>query len=506
MTQKRSGEAVVKVLIVDDEEAARYGVRRALASLGYEIAEAGSVGEARAQVAEVAPDLLLLDVNLPGQSGLEFLRELHEGEGAPREAPLVILITAHGSERMAVEAIKTGAYDYLSKPFEVEDLRLVVKNAVETITLRRENRALRASLELEGAQRGSLIGVSESMRRVRSLIEKVSETEATVLVRGESGTGKELVAREIHERSTARRRGAFVAVNCAALPSELIESELFGHEKGAFTGATARRQGKFEQADGGTLFLDEIGDMSTNVQAKLLRALEERRIERLGGAQSIPVDVRIVSATHRPLEQEIERGNFRADLFYRLRVVTVDIAPLRERREDIPALAESFIRLAAGRYKMPVRAIAPAAMRLLVGYDWPGNVRELRNAVERAMVLAEGDELTARDLPEEIRPGRETANIDTPPPTPSGESASGGGNDVPVPFTADFRSDRREFERRYITRCLEETGGNVTRAAAILGMHRQSLQHKLRELGLGRRYVALDGDTATAPTPDKSDN
>jgi DNA-binding NtrC family response regulator len=505
MMQKRSSASALSVLIVDDEEAARYGVRRALGNLGYEIEEAGSVDEARARFEQGAPDLLLLDVNLPGQSGLDFLRELHGGKGAREDAPLVILITAHGSERMAVEAIKTGAYDYLSKPFEVEDLRLVVKNAIETIKLRRENRDLRASLEREGAQRGSLIGTSESMRRVRSLIEKVSETEATVLVRGESGTGKELVAREIHERSTSRRRGAFVAVNCAALPSELIESELFGHEKGAFTGATARRQGKFEQADGGTLFLDEIGDMSANVQAKLLRALEERRIERLGGgAESVPVDVRIVSATHRPLEQEIERGNFRADLFYRLRVVTVEVAPLRERREDIPALAESFIRLAAERYRMPLRSIAPAAMRRLVEYDWPGNVRELRNAVERAMVLAEGDELTARDLPEEIYAARrDTAHSETPRRA-SAESA-GGGDDLPVPFTADFRADRREFERRYITRCLEETGGNVTRAAAILGMHRQSLQHKLRELGLARRYVTLDGDTATE-APDKSDN
>ncbi|HEX8130964.1 MAG TPA: sigma-54 dependent transcriptional regulator [Pyrinomonadaceae bacterium] len=505
MTQKRSADAVIKVLIVDDEEAARYGVRRALSSFGYEIAEAGSVGEARAQFEQSAPDLLLLDVNLPGQSGLEFLRELNEGEEAQVYAPLVILITAHGSERMAVEAIKTGAYDYLSKPFEVEDLRLVVKNAVEMIKLRRENQQLRERMRLEGAAHGTLIGNSESMRRVRSLIEKVSETDATVLVRGESGTGKELVAREIHERSTARRRGAFVAVNCAALPSELIESELFGHEKGAFTGATARRQGKFEQADGGTLFLDEIGDMSANVQAKLLRALEERRIERLGGgAESIPVDVRIVSATHRPLEQEIERGNFRADLFYRLRVVTVDIDPLRARREDIPALAESFIRLAAERYKMPLRTIAPAAMRRLVEYDWPGNVRELKNAVERAMVLAEGDELTARDLPEEIRASPDKANADAPRQA-SGES-EGTGDDLPVPFTADFRADRREFERRYITRCLEETGGNVTRAATILGMHRQSLQHKLRELGLARRYVTLDGDAAAAPAADKSDN
>jgi DNA-binding NtrC family response regulator len=314
-------------------------------------------------------------------------------------------------------------------------------------------------------------------------------------VRGESGTGKELVAREIHERSQSRRSGAFVAVNCAALPSELIESELFGHEKGAFTGAAARRRGKFEQADGGTLFLDEIGDMSANVQAKLLRALEERHIERLGGNESIPVDVRIVSATHRPLEQEIKDGNFRADLFYRLRVVTIEIAPLRERREDIPVLADSFARAAAERYNLPVRPLGQSALRRLIVYDWPGNVRELRNTIERAAIMAEGDELTARDLPEEIK---------KQPSMNGGESAhheAETDGSLAVPFTADFRSDRREFERRYIARCLEDSGGNVTRAATILGMHRQSLQHKLRELGLARRYVSVSADAQ-----EKSDN
>jgi DNA-binding NtrC family response regulator len=394
---------------------------------------------------------------------------------------------------MAVEAIKSGAYDYLSKPFEIEDLRLVVKNALETVRLRRENRTLRRRIELEGARQGPLLGNSEAMQRVRGVIEKVAETDATVLVRGESGTGKELVARELHERSSHRRKGAFVAVNCAALPSELIESELFGHERGAFTGAAARRRGKFEQADGGTLFLDEIGDMSANVQAKLLRALEERRIERLGGGESIPVDVRIVSATHRPLEQEIERGGFRADLFYRLRVVTVEIPPLRERREDIPQLAQVFARHAAERYGLPERVIAPSALRRLVEYDWPGNVRELRNAVERSMILAEGADVTASDLPEEISGAQRTQKE----PTASAASAPATNpGDLFVPFTTDFREDRREFERRYIARCLEETGGNVTRAAAILGMHRQSLQHKLRELGLARRYVAVGDEGA----------
>jgi len=276
------------------------------------------------------------------------------------------------------------------------------------------------------------------------------------------------------------------------LPSELIESELFGHEKGAFTGAAARREGKFEQADGGTLFLDEIGDMSANVQAKLLRALEERRIERLGGNESIPVDVRIVSATHRPLEQEINNGNFRADLFYRLRVVTIDIPPLRERREDIPVLAETFLRGANERYELPQRVLGQSALKKLLEYSWPGNVRELKNTIDRAVIMAEGDEITARDLPDEVSAGMSKSTLT--------DSDDEEGDGLRVPFTADFREDRREFERRYITRCLEHTQGNVTRAAEILDMHRQSLQHKLRQLGLGRRYVSVGGET-----PDNSD-
>ena len=477
---KKDTERTFQLLIVDDEEAQRYGMRRALSGFGYEIREAESVEAARAALKSQEFDLLLLDVNLPGESGLDFLAEL---QSTSETSPLVIIITAHGSERMAVEAIKSGAHDYLSKPFEIEDLRLVVKNALETLRLRRENRNLRKQIESEGERRGSLLGDSDAMQRVRAIIEKVADTDATILVRGESGTGKELVAREIHQRSTTRHRGAFVAVNCAALPSELIESELFGHEKGAFTGAAARRQGKFEQADGGTLFLDEIGDMSPNVQAKLLRALEERSIERLGGSEAIPIDVRIVSATHRALEQEITNGNFRADLFYRLRVVTIEIPPLRDRVEDIPFLASSFARAASERYNLPERPIAQSALRQLIAYPWPGNVRELRNTIERAVILAEGNELTARDLPDEVKnsgakQGTEKLSVEEK-------------NGLRIPFTSDFRSDRREFERRYIARCLEESGGNVTRAAGILGMHRQSLQHKLRELGLARRYVSV---------------
>ncbi|HVS20305.1 MAG TPA: sigma-54 dependent transcriptional regulator [Pyrinomonadaceae bacterium] len=472
------GTRSLRLLIVDDEEASRYGIRRALETFGCEIVEAESAEAARATMRGQPFDLLLLDVNLPGISGLDFLKELQSGgEDSQAEPPLVIIITAHGSERLAVQAVKSGAYDYISKPFELDDLRLVVKNALETIQLRRENRSLRRRIEIEASQRGALLGNSAAMHEVRSIIEKVADTDATVLVRGESGTGKELVARELHERSSARSSGAFVAVNCAALPTELIESELFGHEKGAFTGAAARRKGKFEQANGGTLFLDEIGDMSANVQAKLLRALEERRIERLGGDESIPVDVRIVSATHRDLEEEITTGNFRADLFYRLRVVTIDIAPLRQRREDIPGLAEAFSRQVAEHHGLPQRPIARDALKQLMGYAWPGNVRELHNAIERAAIMSEGDELNAIDL-------QATKSRDA-----EVETAANG--NLLTPYTSDFRDDRREFERRYIARCLEESGGNVTRAASILGMHRQSLQHKLRELGLGRRYVAV---------------
>jgi DNA-binding NtrC family response regulator len=500
----------LRLLIVDDEEASRYGMRRALTTFGYSVSEADSAEAARILLKQQQPDLMLLDVNLPGISGLDFLRELQSSDmseppasaagpsgraastarsssGGSSSRPLVIIITAHGSERMAVEAVKSGAYDYLSKPFELDELRLVVKNAAETVELRRENLSLRRRIEVERSQRGALIGASEGMQRVRAMIEKVAETDATVLVRGESGTGKELVARELHEKNSVRSQGPFVAVNCAALPSELIESELFGHEKGAFTGAAARRQGKFEQANGGTLFLDEIGDMSANVQAKLLRALEERRIERLGGNESIPVDVRIVSATHRPLEQEIAAGHFRADLFYRLRVMTIDIPPLRDRREDIPLLAETFTRAAAERYGLPLRQVAQSALRRLLDYEWPGNVRELKNTIERAAIMADGEELRSVDLPDEITTAAAPGNI----PTDNTESTTGG---LSVPFTAEFREDRREFERRYISRCLEHTQGNVTKAAEILGMHRQSLQHKLRQLGLGRRYVTVGAD------------
>ncbi|MCI0338836.1 MAG: sigma-54 dependent transcriptional regulator [Acidobacteria bacterium] len=474
-----------KILIIDDEEAARYGMVRALKN--YSVIEAASAEEARKEVAHTRPHLILLDINLPGTSGLDYLRELAGTE----DAPPVIMITAHGSERTAVEAIKAGAYDYLPKPFEVDELRLVVKNALEASSLRRENEKLRAELKAARGV-GELLGTSEQMRRIYDLIAKVATTDVTVLICGESGTGKELVAHAIHEQSAHRRNGDFIAMNCAALPSDLIESELFGHEKGAFTGAAGQRKGKFELAHGGTIFLDEIGDMSPNTQAKLLRVLEDRKIERLGGSHSIPVDVRVISATNRDLAASIAAEKFRSDLYYRLRVVEIDLPPLRERREDIPLLAENFRRAYAEKYHLRCAEIGADAMKQLVTYDWPGNVRELRNAIERSLVLCEGRSLRAEDLPEEVNSERVTERSGEIFKRISPSNTIDATELLEIPYLTDFREARREFERAYIERVLHETGGNVTRAAERVGMHRQSLQQKLKDLGLTRRYVITE--------------
>jgi DNA-binding NtrC family response regulator len=463
------------ILIVDDEEAARYGMRRALDRQGYHVIEAADTQEARQRMEIERPDLLLLDLNLPGESGMEFLQSLPPAP-AP---PLVIVITAHGSERTAVQAIKRGAYDYLSKPFEVDELRLVVKNALEKIQLQRENQALREQL-LMNQGFGRLIGASPAMRRVYDVIEKVAETDVTVLIQGESGTGKELVAREIHERS-ARRDGPFVAVNCAAMPSELIESELFGHEKGAFTGASQQRKGKFELAHRGTLLLDEIGDMSLTTQAKVLRAVESREIERLGGSGCIPVDVRIISATHKDLDAEIAAERFREDLYYRLRVVTIKLPPLRERREDIPLLAQTFCARSAAAYQSDCRQIAPDALTGLMEYSWPGNVRELRNVIERSVVLCDGEVLRADDLPEEIR---------QPPVKEKRHPEAAADDHITVNYSTDYHEVKRAFERHYLEMVLRRADHNITRAAEMLGLHRQSLQQKLRQLGISRHYKA----------------
>jgi DNA-binding NtrC family response regulator len=462
------------VLIVDDEPAARFGMKRALEKEGYTILEADSPAGADHLIANQSPDVVLLDVRLASESGLDYLPSLISKD----HPPVVIVVTAHGSERTAVQAIKLGAYDYLSKPFDVDELRILVKNASETHALRAENASLRRKLAATGTF-GQLIGSSPAMETVYSLIDKVAPTDVNVLLTGESGTGKEMVAREIHARSR-NASGPFVGVNCAAMPGELIESELFGHEKGAFTGASGRRVGKFEAANGGTIFLDEIGDMSLSTQAKVLRAIEEKSFQRLGSNVTLSTEARIISATNKPLESEAESGRFREDLYYRLCVVRINLPPLRERKSDIPALTHSFCEKFSFAYKAEPLKISKEVLKVLLEYDWPGNARQLRNCIERAVVLTDSEEIKVEVLPEEILSNQRQSQ-------PSTQSEG-----ITVSKSLDFRSAKKEFERQYVEHSLDRAGGNVTKAAAALGMHRQSLQHKIRELGLSKRFVLDD--------------
>ena len=454
------------ILIVDDDPAARYGLRRALEHK-YRIVEAESARAARDAFERERPDVVLLDLVMPDEGGLALLNSMR-AEG--RQQP-VLVVSALDTARTAVEALQLGAADYIVKGFDIEELRKRVANLVKLVDLAAENERLRRELVSEG-QFGRMLGRSAPMRRVFDLAERVAPADVTVLILGESGTGKDLLAQEIHERSP-RSALPFVAVNCAALPENLIESELFGYERGAFTGAAQMKKGKFELASGGTLFLDEIGDMNPVTQAKVLRALENRKIERLGGTSSIEVDVRVISATHRKLPAEIMAGRFREDLFYRLRVVTLELPPLRAHREDIPLLAESFLSLLGARHNRQVR-LERAALELLERYDWPGNVRELKNALERSLILATGDAIGAEDLPEEIRQGIGVTGVNR---------ASGGDH---LFAETDFRRAKRNFEVAYLQRKLEEYRWNVSKTAAAVGLHRQSLQEKLRELGIKR--------------------
>ncbi|MEJ2078663.1 MAG: sigma-54 dependent transcriptional regulator [Acidobacteriota bacterium] len=431
-----------RVLIVDDERNARYGMRRALDE-SMDVMEAETLQEGVRLVDERHPEIILLDLNLAGQSGLDLLAHTRELE----PAPLVIIITAHGNEKVAVDAMKSGAHDYLAKPFELDELRLVVRNAAERNRMQEEIRQLRRRLD-EARGYGSLVGRSQAMERIYALIEKVAETDVSVLITGESGSGKELVAREIH-RHSPRAKGELVPVNCAAIPENLIESELFGHEKGAFTGALQRRIGKFEQARGGTLFLDEIGDMPLGTQAKILRALEERSVQRLGSNQNIDVDVRII--------------------------------PLRRRRDDIPLLMQHFLESFARRYQRDAIAVSPDALALLGRYDFPGNVRQLRNIIERLVVLSGDRPIGPKELPDEVRlfdpaTGRSTTELQLDPF-----------------LTLPYREARESFERHYLLRKLSEHDQNITHTAAAIGIHRQSLQQKIRDLDL---KPFLDADHA----------
>jgi DNA-binding NtrC family response regulator len=456
-----------RVLVVEDEAAIRLALSGLLRREGYDVAQAADGNEAQRLLLEGGFDLVLTDLALgAGPSGLDVLRRVREL--AP-ECP-VVMITAHGNEKVAVEAMKLGAEDYVPKPFDNDEIRLVVRRALERTHLTRENRWLRERVEREYGL-GGLIGGGPAMHRVFEAIRKVAPTDLSVLVRGESGTGKELVAQALHELSPRRER-PFVAVNCAAIARELVESELFGHERGAFTGADARRIGRFESAHGGTLFLDEIGDMAPSTQAKVLRVLQERRFERLGGGKPIEVDVRVVAATHRRLEDEVAAGRFREDLYYRLKVVEIALPALRERPEDLAALAQRFLAQLAERLGRSAKSLTPGALAALARHRWPGNVRELRNVLEQAAVLSEHEAIDAADL-----------RLGSAEPSPL--------DDLDLSFGDAKRRAVEGFERAYLLRALRAHDGNVSRTADAIGMVRQSLQQKMRELGL-REELAND--------------
>lgn len=470
------------ILLVDDEATSRYATRRALEHK-YRIAEADGAATARIALKQEQPALVLLDLVMPDEDGISFLRWMREnGHDQP-----VIVLSALDTAKSAVDALRFGAADYLVKGCDIEELRQRVANSIKLVELVRENESLRRAALREGNW-GSMIGSSSAMRTVFEMAERVAPTDATVLITGESGTGKDLLAQEMHRRSP-RAEGPFVAVNCAALPENLIESELFGYEKGAFTGAANQRKGKFEQASGGTIFLDEIGDMNPVTQAKVLRVLENRTIERLGGAQPIAVDVRILSATHRDLPMAISAGKFREDLYFRLRVLTLEMPPLRARREDIGLLAAGLLKSLCAHHGRNAR-LSPEALALLEAYPWPGNVRELKNALERSLILARGETIHPEDLSAEVRTGDPAVRL----------NAAAAGSSVADSALADkdFREAKRKFEVAYFEKRLAENNWNISRTAAVVGLHRQSLQEKLRELGLQRPGRVTTSDEADA--------
>jgi DNA-binding NtrC family response regulator len=467
--------SLAKILIIDDEQAARYGMKKVLKDLDYYIFEASDSIQALEIIGHSVPDVILCDINMPNMDGIEFLKQLQTRYDTMNK-PLVIMITAYGSERIAVEAMKAGAYDYLSKPYEIDDLRLTVKKALEKLNLVEENIKLKSKIEI--LSRPQFIGQSESIMRVLNIIDKVAPTDVTVLITGESGTGKELVAQTIHQKSP-RHKASFISMNCAAIPKDLVESELFGHEKGAFTGATSRRNGKFEIADGGTLFLDEIGDMSLETQAKILRVLEEKAFMPLGGKDVIRTDVRLISATNKDLTKEIAAGNFREDLYYRLNVIKIPMPGLAERREDIPLLANHFLEEFALKHGRKAKKIEAEAMQALYSYNWPGNVRQLRNLLEQCVVLAEGEYIKYEYLPKELR--EFSSNDD-------GYSIS----DSSLSFTETKKMMVERVERKLIEKALTVTRGNVSQAAKRLRMKRQFLQQKMQALGISPRDFKKD--------------
>jgi DNA-binding NtrC family response regulator len=443
------------VLVVDDESLVRWSLKERLSREGYSVLEAGTAGAALEQAGE-AVDLILLDYRLPDSDGLVVLRKVKE----LYPETLVILMTAHSTVENAVEAMKLGAFHYINKPFNVDEVALLVEKALETSRLRREVKALRSSAGLEYGF-DAIVGNSASMQSVRALLKRVAVSPAsTVLLTGETGTGKDLAAKSIHYNSDRANR-PFVNITCSALPEQLLESELFGHERGAFTDARQQKRGLFETADGGTVFLDEIGEMTPALQAKLLRFLEEKTFKRVGGLQDIRVDVRVVAATHRDLEQGVKDGKFREDLFYRLQVMPIALPPLRERRGDVPLLANYFVDTYNREFKKRVRGITAEAMQLLENYGWPGNIRELRNAIERAMLLIDREWIRPEDFTTLTR-GVQASQFQLPPDGVNLE----------------------DVERQLLVQALERAGGNQTHAGQLLGINRDQVRYRIEKFGL----------------------
>ncbi len=449
-----------RILVIDDEAEIRRSVRMILEYDGYEVLEASSGPEGVALAERESPDLVFLDVKMPGMDGLDALQRIK----ALNETLPVVIISGHGTVSTAVEATKAGAFDFIEKPLASERVLVTIRNALDQTRLRDENRSLKRAAEI----RHQMVGESQALRQVWDAIKRAAPTNATVLLLGESGSGKELVARSIH-RNSLRSRERFVQVNCAAIPEELIESELFGHEKGSFTGATEKQIGKFEQADRGTIFLDEVGDMSPKTQAKVLRVLQEGEVERLGSARTIKVDVRVIAATNKDLEAEIEKGSFREDLYFRLSVIPIRVPPLRDRREDIPALVKHFADLFSRDNNRRPQRFTQAALEYLQKARWKGNVRELKNTVERLIIMTPGDAIDVDDLRDIVRLEPKTAAPD---------------NEKERPGT--LREFKESAERTFLVGKLRENNWNISKTAEVIGTPRSNLYKKLEQYGISQ--------------------
>jgi two-component system response regulator HydG len=455
-----------RILVVEDEEGMREFLKILLGKESYEVAVCECGKDAIERFKEESFHVVITDIKMPGMDGIEVLSTLKKIDPS---VP-VIIMTGHASMETAIEAVNKGAFAYLLKQARNEEIKQLVKKAIELRTLRKENRFLRRELRKNQAER-PIIGKSDKIRQVFALVDKVAETDSTILIFGESGTGKELVAREIHFKS-GRATGPFVTINCGALPETLLESELFGHVRGSFTGAVRDKEGLFAVAKGGTFFLDEVGETSPAIQVKLLRVLQEREIIPVGGVKPVKVDVRLIAATNADLERDVETGKFRADLFYRLNVIPIHIPPLRERKDDIALLVDHFLKIYSEAAKKPAKAVLADAFDLLMRYDWPGNVRELENALERAVILQEGPTIASEDLPEKLR---------------SMTSGKRGNVVAASNITLD------ELEKEYMLKVLDETGWHKKRAAAILGINASTLYRKLQRFGCDKAAGQLVG-------------